>query len=81
MMKDKNNIDEILSTEDEHLLHRAAEIQFDKDLELFESFSNDGVEIPGLSDFDKRMTDKLNNMYTEGRKHRRNKFIIKTLLF
>jgi hypothetical protein len=79
MMKDKNNIDEILSTEDEHLLHRAAEIQFDKDLELFESFSNDGVEIPGLSDFDKYMTDKINNMYTDGRKHRRNKLIIKTI--
>lgn len=79
MMKDKNNIDEILITEDEHLLRRVAEIQFDKDMELFESFSNDGVEIPGLSDFDKRMTDKINNMYINGRKYRRNKFILKTI--
>lgn len=79
MMKDKNNIDEILSTEDEHLLRRAAQIQLDKDMELFESFSNDGVEIPGLPDFDKNMIDKINNMYTDGRKHRRNKLIIKTI--
>ena len=79
MMKDKNNSNEVLSTDDEHLLRRAAEIQFDKDLELFESFSNDGVEIPGLSDFDKYMTDKINNMYTDGRKYRRNKLIIKTI--
>ena len=79
MMKVKNNSNEVLSTDDEHLLRRAAEIQFDKDLELFESFSNDGVEIPELSDFDKRMTDKINNMYTEGRKYSRNKLIIKTI--
>lgn len=81
MIKDKknNNNDQILSTEDEHLLRRAAEIQFDKDMELFESFSNDGVEIPGLSDFDKCMTDKINNMYTDGRKHRRNKLILKAI--
>jgi len=79
MTKDKNNIDEILSAEDENLLRRAAEVQFDKDMELFESFSNDGVEIPGLSDFDKRMTDKINKMYIDGRKHCRNKLILKTI--
>jgi len=37
MTKDKNNIDEILTTEDEHLIHRASEVQFNKDMELFDS--------------------------------------------
>ncbi|HBC30129.1 MAG TPA: hypothetical protein DC024_02625 [Clostridiales bacterium] len=78
-MKDKDKIAEILSTEDEHLLRRAAQVQFDKDMELFESFSDDNVRIPGLSDFDKHMTDKINNMYRVGQKHRRNKLIIKTI--
>lgn len=77
-MKDKNNIDEILSTEDEHLLRRAAEVQFDNDIKLFSSFSNDDIDIPGLSDFDKRMIDKINNMYTDGRKYQRKKRIFKT---
>lgn len=79
-MKDKNNIDEILSTEDEHLLHRAAEAQFDKDMELFNSYMDDCTEIPGLPDFDRRMSDKINEMYRDGRKHRRYKLIFKTVV-
>ncbi|MGB4439353.1 MAG: DUF4367 domain-containing protein [Sedimentibacter sp.] len=79
MMKDKNNIDEILSIEDEHLFHRAGEVQFNKEMELFDSFMADGKEIPGLPDFDRRMSDKINEMYRDGRKHRRNKLIFKTV--
>lgn len=79
MMKDKDNIDEILKPEDEHFLRRAAEVQFDKDMEEFDSFTKDGIEIPGLSDFDKRMTDKINMMYKNGRKYHRKKIIFKTL--
>ena len=60
MMKDKNNSNEVLSTDDEHLLRRAAEIQFDKDLELFESFSNDGVDC-FLSGYFNARTERLWN--------------------
>lgn len=79
MKKDKNNIDEILSTEDEHLIHRASEVQFNKDMELFDSFMDDSTEIPGLSDFDSHMHDKINEMYRDGRIYRRNKLIFKTV--
>ena len=79
MMKDKNNIDEILSIEDEHLFHRAGEVQFNKEMELFDSFMADGKEIPGLSDFDRRAHDKINEMYRDGRKHHRHKLIFKTV--
>ncbi|MGD9569270.1 MAG: DUF4367 domain-containing protein [Sedimentibacter sp.] len=79
MKKDKNNIDEILSTEDEHLIHRASEVQFNKDMELFDSFMDDSTEIPGLSDFDSRMYDKINEMYRDGRRCLRNKLIFKTV--
>jgi len=80
MKKDKNNIDDILSTEDEHLIHRASEIQFNKDMELLDSFMNDESEISGLSDFDNHMHDKINEMYKDGRKHRMNKLIFKTIV-
>lgn len=79
MKKDKNNIGDILSTEDEHLIHRASEVQFNKDMELFDSFMADSTEIPGLSDFDRHMHDKINEMYRSGRKHHRNKLIFKTV--
>lgn len=79
MKKDKNNIDEILSTEDEHLIHRASEVQFNKDMKLFDSFMDDSTEIPGLSNFDIRMYDKINEMYRDGRRRSRNKLIFKTV--
>ncbi len=78
MNKDRNN-NEILSTEDEHLIHRASEIQFNKDMELFDSFMDDGKEIPGLSYFDSHMHDKINEIYQGGRRNRRNKLIFKTV--
>lgn len=66
MKKDKNNIDDILSTEDKYLIHRASEVQFNKDMELFDSIMADGKEIPGLNDFDRRMHNKINEMYRDG---------------
>jgi hypothetical protein len=78
-MNDKNNLGENLSAEDEQLFQLAAQAQFDKEMELFDEVSNDGVEIPNLADFDKRMIDKINKMYIDGRKHRRKKIIFKTV--
>ena len=48
-------------------------------MKLFDSFANDDEEIPGLSDFDKRMYDKFDEMYKKGRKRRRNNQIFKTM--
>ncbi|WP_313370105.1 hypothetical protein, partial [Sedimentibacter sp.] len=79
MKKDTTNIDKALSIEDEHYLHIASEIQFNRDMELFDTFMNDEKDIPGLSDFDKRMNDKINEMYKEGQIQRRNKLIFKTI--
>lgn len=78
MMKDKNDTDRFLNTEDEHLLHRAGEALFDKDMRIFNGLNGDGAEISGISGFDRRMHDKINGMYKEGRRRRRNKLIFRT---
>jgi len=78
-MNDKNNLEENLSAEDELLFQLAAQAQFDKEMELFDEVSNDGVEIPNIAEFDKRMIDKINKMYIDGRRHRRKKIIFKTI--
>jgi len=75
---DNNNIDENLNKDDEHLIHRAAEIQFNEDMELFNDLMDDCTEIPFLSDFDRHMSDKISKMYLDGRRHRRNKQIFRT---
>lgn len=79
MKKDTNSINKALGAEDEQYLHKILEDQFNEDMEMFDAFMNDRKEIPGLSDFDKRMHDKINEMYREGKKHRRNKLVFKTI--
>jgi len=75
---EQSNKDEKFNIEDEYLLYRASEAMFNKDMELFNSLSDDGTEIPGLGEFDKRMHDKIDNMYKHGKRQRRKKLIYRT---
>lgn len=79
MKKDTNSIDKTLGKEDEQHLHKVLEDRFNEDMAMFDTFMKDEEEIPGLSDFDKRMYDNFNKMYKEGKRHRRYKMIFKTI--
>ena len=79
MKKDTNSIDKTLGKEDEQHLHKVIEDKFNEDMEMFDTFMKDEEEIPGLSDFDKRMHNNINEMYRDGKRHRRNKMIFKTI--
>lgn len=77
MNKDINS-GENLSAEDEHLLHRASEILFNKDMQLFNSLDDDADEIPDISGFDRRMYKKFDEMYKDGRKQYKKTMFLRT---
>ncbi|WP_313165089.1 DUF4367 domain-containing protein [Sedimentibacter sp.] len=79
MKKDTNSIDKTLGKENDQHLHKVLEDKFNEDMEMFDTFMKDEEEIPGLSDFDKRMHNNINEMYRDGKRQRRNKMIFKTI--
>lgn len=78
-MNDKDNFNDKLSEEEELLFNLAAQAQLDKEMEIFDSAYDDGVEMPELNDLDKRINDRINQMYRDGRRHKRKKVIFKTV--